>query len=505
MGDKKKSYEIKLATPVLLTSKVVVYNLLSNRPEKESILSALQILVNAANALAQRSFKSNAFGHLHVVLRGCLGTDDEAQGIIFGKEDEDNLPDDAADDDVEAMGRRNKIRSAIKLAFESVKVWSLPELAKGTSGPVFNYEYTQKVEAMKRDMHVQLAEPKYFANRALTGDALALLMPNLAAALDTDDPALNPPSIMDAVNMKQAEVVMMDICDGASDQFESIAMPQPEEVIGTELTGMLDGLLDQFNRYCAEKSIPEAIATEVRAHLHNSLLNTTNGIAERNAALLTQFEQDFKAAVEPIYEDATQQIKNIKLGQDAATFAEATGKIEKKFARQVEALMSEHTRPTWDPQEATEELRAQLQAGLKARSSRQEAKNNEQLAVKARQAAEERAAQQERRRQEAEARAKQQELRRQEAERQAREERQRQEEEHRRLLKAEQEKTRLAEERAREARRQAAASASYSYGGGGYGGGGGGGSGGGGGGGKFYKGGQFTPGGGRAPKGGGYF
>ena len=342
--------------------------------------------------------------------------------------------------------------SAIKLAFESVKVWSLPELAKGASGPVFNYEYTQKVEAMKRDMHAQLAEPKSFANRALTGDALALLMPNLAAALDTDDPALNPPSIMDAVNMKQAEVVMMDICDGASDQFESIAMPQPEEAIGTELTGMLDGLLDQFNRYCAEKSIPEAIATEVRAHLHNSLLNTTNGITERNAALLTQFKQDFKAAAEPIYEDATQQIKNIKLGQDAATFAETTGKIEKKVARQVEALMSEHTRPTWDPQEATEELRAQLQAGLKARSSRQEAKNNEQLAVEARQAAEERAAQQERRRQEAEARAKQQE-------RQAREERRRQEEEHRRLLKAEQEKTRLAEKKREQEQEQARARA----------------------------------------------
>ena len=110
MGDKKKAYEIKLATPVLLTSKVVVYNLLCNRPEKESILSALQILVNAANALAQRSFKKDAFGHLHIVLRGCLGTDMEAQELLFKDETEDEADDDATDDEIKAMEQRNKIR-----------------------------------------------------------------------------------------------------------------------------------------------------------------------------------------------------------------------------------------------------------------------------------------------------------------------------------------------------------------------------------------------------------
>jgi hypothetical protein len=302
MGDKGEAYDIKLVTPVLLTSKAVVFNLLCNRPDKQSILSALEILVHASNSLAQRSFKHNAFGHLHVVLRGCLGSDDEAQEVLFGTEDPADFPD-ADDDTVEGMDKRNKIRRDLVLCFESVHTWTLPELppagvsvsgdggcpglgrkaAAAELGPCQKSdEYASKICEMKGTMLRQLAEPKCFAQRALTGESLALLIPDLVSKLTELKKSggggsgstaagalllLNPPSLMDAVNMVQAQTTAAEVCALVQAELELIVPeeeesasvvavpPKPQSTVNAAVVRVLEKSMQTFDLRCKEKVV----------------------------------------------------------------------------------------------------------------------------------------------------------------------------------------------------------------------------------------------------------
>ncbi|CAE8615294.1 unnamed protein product [Polarella glacialis] len=200
-GDKGAAQDLKLATPLLLISKaVLLQELCPTGPSKESILESLQLMMLAANFVAERKDRRGLFGCLHVILRDCMQDEAECHSIIFDIEDENDAE---TDEQAQAMAKRNQVRKAIALSFEATPhVWCLPKLAEDTApedyrkAPEF---FIAKIHEIRSALAEQLAQPKLLDGRPLTGGVIAALMPELAEAMRSDAPALNPPSIIERV------------------------------------------------------------------------------------------------------------------------------------------------------------------------------------------------------------------------------------------------------------------------------------------------------------------
>ena len=197
-GNRNESFDLKLITPVLLVSKIVIMNVLCGAgPPREKILTRLQLVVHAAKQVA-RSERAAVFGHLHLVLRDCRGDPKECDALLFGVEDSESA---ASDEEEEAMKRRNGIRADLRKAFESPPtVWCTPRVLDAPPNYIdADPSYVAAIDAMRACMVAQLREPKRFDSVPLTGVAIAELMPAVREALLSDNPAFNPPSAMEAI------------------------------------------------------------------------------------------------------------------------------------------------------------------------------------------------------------------------------------------------------------------------------------------------------------------
>lgn len=69
-GDEDVDSDATLLTPILLLSKVVLFNW-KGGVQKNQILNELAILVEVANCISSKSFEEDTtiFGHLHIILR----------------------------------------------------------------------------------------------------------------------------------------------------------------------------------------------------------------------------------------------------------------------------------------------------------------------------------------------------------------------------------------------------------------------------------------------------
>ena len=138
LGDKGKAYDVHLIAPLLLVSKVLIYNW-KGAPNKHVMLDSLHTLgeaaqrVNNTQSAAAAASAATAdggdgggggagggpiFGHLVVVLRD-WHTTDEVYSLLFEAEAEPKHGDDA-------IRARNLARSLVLGAFESISVRCLP-------------------------------------------------------------------------------------------------------------------------------------------------------------------------------------------------------------------------------------------------------------------------------------------------------------------------------------------------------------------------------------------
>ena len=166
-SDKGQAYDIKLATPLLIVSKVVLLNVhCAAGPPKEEILQTMHIMILAASQVRSSASKEGAiaiseadanaedgmpspedgiaesasgpeaavdaettgeklFGHLHLILRDCDNSQEECFNLIFGRE---QMTKKMSQDQKKAIKDRNHIRENIHRTFESQRVWCLPRL-----------------------------------------------------------------------------------------------------------------------------------------------------------------------------------------------------------------------------------------------------------------------------------------------------------------------------------------------------------------------------------------
>jgi hypothetical protein len=83
-GDKHKAYDVLLVTPLLLVSKVCIFNH-KGLPNKSSTLDQLTVLCNAAKQV-QLKHRKHVFGHLILLLRDCDQDATVCEDIIFRNE-----------------------------------------------------------------------------------------------------------------------------------------------------------------------------------------------------------------------------------------------------------------------------------------------------------------------------------------------------------------------------------------------------------------------------------
>lgn len=221
-GDKGISQDVKLLSPLLIISKAVVLNeLCAAGPPKDVILEKLEVMMYAAQCVANRKDRKNLFGCLHIILRDCPQSEATCEEIILGSEDP-VLAD--SDEHAEAMKKRNDIRTAIKVAFESVKVWCLPKIMATSAPPSYrdaDPAYVTKIDSLRGELASQLEQPKLIDGRPLTGFMISELLPQVAEAIKSDRPALSPPSLMDRVIAAEAEFFADKLVQKAGMELDS--------------------------------------------------------------------------------------------------------------------------------------------------------------------------------------------------------------------------------------------------------------------------------------------
>jgi len=245
-GDKGLRHDVKLATPLLLISKVVIlHEICPIGPSKEGLLEMLQIMMKAASQVGERSERNNLFGCLHIVLRDCCQDEEACHSIIFDTEDAAEAE---TDDQADAINKRNEIREAIRLSFEQrPTVWCLPKMLTHVAPEDYRSAdpaYVVKIWEMREFMRGQLGQPKTLAGRPLTGRTIVSAMPSIAQALASNSPALNPPSILEAVRLEEARRLQVQFRSEVSRKQKSI--PESVEPVLFELDVAIgkDQLLD---------------------------------------------------------------------------------------------------------------------------------------------------------------------------------------------------------------------------------------------------------------------
>ena len=138
-GDRDAAYDARIACPVLLASKCVIFNWRDSL-QKDRMLDLLGVMCRAAQAIDLQDGSSapsasvKPFGHLHIVFRDWNFDGDKTSVTrqLLESEPESESGGGGAGTDSDAA-KRNGVRFALKAAFESVSVWLLPPPTEKTA------------------------------------------------------------------------------------------------------------------------------------------------------------------------------------------------------------------------------------------------------------------------------------------------------------------------------------------------------------------------------------
>mmetsp|Transcript_11836 Transcript_11836/g.32001 ORF Transcript_11836/g.32001 Transcript_11836/m.32001 type:complete len:898 (-) Transcript_11836:587-3280(-) len=202
-GDRDTSYDARVACPILLASQCVLFNW-KDSLQKDRMLNLLGVMTRAASSVKVDGGHDKCFGHLHIVFRDWAFDGDAAAVKRQLLEPETAGAEEDAD-------RRNEVRRILRGAFESIHVWLLPppvertrDLQKVLKESMLSDEFKDAVAGLKGVLSTQLASPRPWGGRPVTGPVLAKLVPLVSEALNRDELIL-PKSAYEAMVRAEAE------------------------------------------------------------------------------------------------------------------------------------------------------------------------------------------------------------------------------------------------------------------------------------------------------------
>ena len=301
-GAQDNLYDTKLALPLLLTSKIVLFNH-KGAPTVANMLAQLGVLAKSAEyieiggdetkgtegvsatkaktggvavgvaAAVQDGGSAKQFGHLHVLFRDFSfeGTVDSVYSQLMGMEVEPSAPAGKAggnkldrDRQLEAIKviqERNRIRDLLLDNFESIHVWlfkqpaSADDLKSHRELPedVVDPEFVQEVNRLSIVLASQLRQPTLFGGSAVTGPKVQTLLTQITASLNVSG-SISVPSVFRAMENEQASAVLRE-CENAWTAVVSRlkkTLPTAAETLSNETKESAAKVLRDFDAQLAD-------------------------------------------------------------------------------------------------------------------------------------------------------------------------------------------------------------------------------------------------------------
>ncbi|CAM9142734.1 unnamed protein product [Ectocarpus sp. 8 AP-2014] len=219
-GDKSTDHDVRLATPFLLVSKVVIYNWMS-LPNKHRMLEELEVMVQAADKVSTQNNKGERdFGHLIILMRDVGGAEmsesdraEEVRKLVLDNEQAGAGRTKLADR--RAMDERNTIRDGLREGFASITIHAMPRphpdcgdrvVAKAEIDSKFN----ASVDQLRDIIAGHLGTPHTFAGKKIAGGTHTHeIVDGLCAAVNSTED-VSPPSVLEAIYIRRAAQAVAD-------------------------------------------------------------------------------------------------------------------------------------------------------------------------------------------------------------------------------------------------------------------------------------------------------
>lgn len=272
-GDRDITYDTMLALPLLLTSKIVLFNH-KGAPHVSDMLSKLGVLARAAEYIelgADDQVESNSspperkkFGHLHVIFRDFSfeGDREIVYEQLMGKEQvtKTKTMKGGGTDPTKAAKERNNIRKLLKENFESVNVWlfkqpaTSDELRQHAELPeeVIDNEFKETIRGLQHTITEHCSEPTFFNGTPLTGAMTGSLIRQVAESLNNGG-CVSVPSVFRAMEKETVARITAKVLK----EFNTVAqntrenMPltvsQLQEITTSALSTMVSNFDDELS------------------------------------------------------------------------------------------------------------------------------------------------------------------------------------------------------------------------------------------------------------------
>ncbi|KAG1699664.1 hypothetical protein DVH05_012559 [Phytophthora capsici] len=292
-GDRDITYDSRLVSPVLLASKVVIFNW-KDSLQADRMLNLLAVLARAAQGIELADgANTKVFGHLHLVFRDWSfvdSTPDEVYKDLFQKEKGRS----------EEVNVRNLARANLIEAFESINIWLFPAPVANTANLRDKIRFDQlqkpfqdKLRELRKCLSSQLQQPMTFYKRPLTAKYLSQIMPALVDTLNSDQ-VIMPESIYSSMVRAEAQAAKENCekeisayCEAAgleemisSDKFDKMLHKDVEIIIAeayekmTSFPPTVRKEIQTSLRTFAEKEITIALhanSEKIAAHLSKQI------------------------------------------------------------------------------------------------------------------------------------------------------------------------------------------------------------------------------------------
>ncbi|CAI5746190.1 unnamed protein product [Peronospora destructor] len=336
-GDRDITYDSRLVSPVLLASKVVIFNW-KDSLQADRMLNLLAVLARAAQGIElPDGANTKVFGHLHLVFRDWSfvdSTPEEVHRDLFQKEKGRS----------EEVNVRNLARVNLVEAFESINIWLFPAPVANTANLRDKIRFDQlqksfqnKLRELRKCLSGQLQHPTKFYQRPLTAKYLSQIMPALVDTLNSDQ-VIMPESIYSSMVRAEAQAAKQSCEKDISSYCEAAGL---EEIFfSDEFDKMLHKDVEMIIEEAYEKlcSFPIAIRTEIqvslRAFAEKEITIALHANSEKVTALLSK---QVDAAFQTLKREC-QIIEKTKLPMKSALLRQECTELLKREVARIKAL-----------------------------------------------------------------------------------------------------------------------------------------------------------------------
>jgi hypothetical protein len=324
-GDIGNDYDTLLALPLLITSKIVLFNH-KGAPTVSDMLTKLGVLARAAEYIelpeetngGEEETKSSPkkFGHLHVLFRD-FSFDGDRRSVysqLFDMEivpkstqkkaaksfnssssasnNTNNADKEREESLIRTIQERNDIRTLLIENFTSISVhlFKQPSSAdnlkayKELPQSLVDEEFVREVEQLQRKIGEQTAEPKEFNGMQLNGPKLAQLLQQIIQNLN-EKGCINVGSVYRAMEKENITKITHDLLDKLENSINQLKLTLPinKTALASQLSALSASFLDKFQR--------ETINFTLSAEKDAKLAEIT-AVLERYRENLAQFNRE---------------------------------------------------------------------------------------------------------------------------------------------------------------------------------------------------------------------